>query len=171
MNTDKHIQFISRKIADIKVALFHCHSTGILKIPTCVINTFKVTEEGDILIFMARPMQELSQFEKEFPVSLNYFKKGESYFVNIFGKARIINDPEELYAYELSSEEMNNALNKEMLIRVQMLKADYYERNPLKTNTWLSKIKDFVYNSFAPANHDNRSYDFSSSHNMHGFGF
>lgn len=171
MNADKHLQFIIGKIEEIGVALFQCHVNSILKIPTNVINTLRVDEEGNIFIFMNRPQQQLSQFEREFPVSLNYFKKGKNYFVNVFGKARIIYDPEELYSFKLSAEEMNMALHSEMLIKVKIYKADYYEKDTVKRDSVLLKIKSFVYSLLALVDQEERSYDFSTSRSLHGYGF
>lgn len=170
MNTDKHLHFIANKISEINVALFHCHVNSVLTIPTSIINTHKVDEVGNILFFMPRPKQMISEFEKEFPVGLNYFKKGVSHFVNVFGKARIINDPEELNGYDLSSEEINRALTTEMLIQVKILKADYFE-NDKKENTWFSKVKSFVYGLLAWADREERSYHFGSEPTVHHFGF
>ena len=171
MNADKHLHFISGKVVEIGVALFHCHVNSILKIPTTVINTSKVDDEGNIFIFMPRPKQQLSQFEKEFPVSLNYFRKGMGYFVNVFGKARIINDPEELQAFDLTMEEIHNALNDQMLIRVKIHKADYYEKDTARSNSLIQKIKSALYSLLALVDQDEKSYDFNTARSLQGYGF
>ena len=99
MDNDKILHFIAEKIEDIRLAIFYCHSNSTLKINNTIIHTFKVDDNGNISFFINRPQQLISQFDQEFPVGLNYFKKGKITYLNIFGKARIINDPEEL-AYE-----------------------------------------------------------------------
>jgi len=111
MHNEKILHFIAEKIEDIKVAIFYCHSNSPLKINNTIIHTYKVDDCGNITFFINRPQQLISQFDREFPVGLNYFKKGKNYFMNIFGKARIIHDPEELaYQKDLTAEEINNAL-------------------------------------------------------------
>src|ERR1700712_3400130 len=128
MHNDKALQFISEKIEEIKVAIFYCHSNSPLKINNTIIQTFKVDDCGNITFFINRPQQLISQFDREFPVGLNYFKKGKNYFMNIFGKARIIHDPEELaYQTDLTPEEINTALTTHILVKVQILRADFHD--------------------------------------------
>ncbi|TDH26204.1 hypothetical protein EXU57_11995 [Segetibacter sp. 3557_3] len=171
MNADKHLHFISLKIIEIGIALFHCHVNSVLRLPTSVINTLKIDEAGNIYILMPRPRQELSQFEKEFPVSLNYFKKGKGFFVNVFGRARIINDPEELQSLDLSNTEINEALNDQMLVLVKIHKADYYEKDVTRKNRFLAKMKTMVYNMLALVEQDEKRFDFSTSRSLQGYGF
>ncbi len=170
MNTDKHLHFIKTKIETINNALFHCHTNSLLTIPTSIVNTMRVDDDGHIYIFMPRPQQLLSQFEKEFPVGLNYFKKGIPHFVNIYGKARIINDPEELMVYDLTFEEMERALKEELFLKVKILKADYYEKDVEKKTTLLYKAKVFIYGLLAWTAPEEKSYDFNSP-GLHGYGF
>ena len=171
MNTDKHLQFILGKIDEIKIALFYWQTTTVLRIPTSVVRTYKIDENGDLLFFIPRPKQLLSQFEKEFPVGLNYFKKGLSYYVNVTGFARIINDPEELYSLELTRDEMEQALNKDVLVKVKILKADYYENDVSRKNSVINKVKSFIYSLLAWVEPNAKSYDFRTKPQMHNYGF
>lgn len=161
MHSDKNLQFISNKIADLQVALFHCPSNSLLKIPSTVVHTFKVNDDGHILFFLPRPTQLISQFDKDFPVDLKYFRKGASAYLEIYGKARIINDPEELFEYDLTPDEVNRALNKDMLIVVKILKADYHVGSEVTSNEWLQRIKSFAYSLIAWVEPKTKSFDFS----------
>jgi hypothetical protein len=171
MNSDKNLQFILSRIKEINVALFHWQTTTVLKIPTSIVRTYKVDDNGDLLFFLPRPKQLLSQFEKEFPVGLNYFKKGLNYYVNITGFARIVNDPEELYSYDLTFEEMEQALHKDVLVKVKILKADYYENEVAGTNSAANKIKSFFYSMLAWVGPNTKSFDFRTKPQMHNYGF
>ncbi len=117
--------------------------------------------EGHILFFLPRPTQLISQFDKDFPLDLNYFRKGNAGYLNVFGKARIINDPEELFEYELTPAEINRALNKDILVVVRILKADYFIGKSINTNSITEKLKRFLHwlSTWMEPNH--RSYDFS----------
>jgi hypothetical protein len=171
IHNDKALHFIAEKIEEIKVAIFYCHSNSPLKINNTIINTFKVDECGNITFFINRPQQLISQFDREFPVGLNYFKKGKNYFMNIFGKARIIHDPEELaYQTDLTTEEINIALTTHVLIKVQILKVDFYDNNYEKKNLILKKIWSIFYSLFDSAGAASRSYDFSSP-SVHNYVF
>jgi hypothetical protein len=168
---DKALHFIAEKIDEIKVAILYCHSNSPLKINNTIINTFKVDDYGNITFFINRPQQLISQFDREFPVGLNYFKKGKNYFLNIFGKARIIHDPEELaYQTDLSAEEINTALTTHVLIKVQILKVDFYDNNYEKKNLVLKKMWSLFSSLFDSVGAASRSYDFSGPA-VHNYGF
>jgi general stress protein 26 len=162
MSSDKNLQFINSKIEEIQVARFHCTSTSLLKIPSRIVNTFKVNDDGHLLFFLPRPTQLISQFDKDFPVELNYFRKGASGYLDVYGKARIVNDPEELFEYELSAEESMRALNTDILVVVKILKADYHvSEASSNASSFVSKVKSFVYGVLTWVEPNSRSYDFS----------
>ncbi len=164
MANGKILHFIAEKIEEINMAIFYCHSNSPLKINNTIIHTYKVDDNGCICFFINRPSQLISQFDQEFPVGLNYFKKGKNYFMNIFGKARIINDPEELaYQTDLSQEELNSALTTQLLIRVKILKVDFYDNDYEKKNLLLKKIWSLFSSLFDYAGAASKSYDFSTS--------
>ena len=172
MVTDKTLQFIAEKVEDLGLAIFYCHSKSPLKINNTVIHTFKVDDNGCITFFINRPPQLISQFEQEFPVGLNYFKKGKNYFLNIFGKARIINDPEELaYETDLTQEEINNALTTHILVKVTILKADFFDNNYEKKSLVLKKVWSIFSRVFDSVDAASRSYNFSPRSSLHHFGF
>jgi hypothetical protein len=171
MNTDKNFQFIINKITEINIALFHCQTTSLLKIPTTIVTPYRVDEDGNILFFLQRPKQLISQFEKDFPVELNFFKKGLNYYLNVSGFARIINDPEELYAHDLTFDEMELALNKSVLVKVKILKADYFENDINKRNSIINKMRSFVYNMLEWVEPNAKTFDFRSNPQIHNYGF
>jgi hypothetical protein len=172
MLNDKNLHFIKEKIQDLGIALFHCHSKGLLKIPNTVIQTLTVDDNGDILFFINRPKQQLSEFEQEFLVGLNYFKKGKDYFLNIFGKARIVNDPEELmYIPNLNEAEVTNALTTQVLIKVKILKVDFYGNEPQKKHYLISKAQTVLYSLLDWGQPGMRSFDFSTNSPLQHYGF
>jgi len=172
MDNDKTLHFIAEKIADIKLAIFYCHSKSPLKINNTIIHTSKVDDTGCITFFINRPQQLISQFDQEFPVELNYFKKGNGYFLNIFGKARIVNDPEELaYQTDLTPEELDNALTTKVLIRVKILQANFRDYNFEKKNLFFKKLISLFSSLFDSAGAASRSYNFSSNQPIHTYGF
>jgi hypothetical protein len=172
MLNDKNLHFIKEKIQDLGVALFHCHSKSLLKIPNTVIQTLTVDDNGDILFFINRPRQQLSEFDQEFLAGLNYFKKGKDYFLNILGKARIVNDPEELmYITDLSQIELENALTTQVLIKVKILKVDFYNNEPQRKPYLISKAQTVLYSLLDWGQPGMRSYDFSTNSPLQHYGF
>lgn len=171
MPHDKNLHFIINKIEDINVALFRCEGSSVLKIPTAVANTYQVDEDGSIYFFLPRPKQLLCEFEKQFPVVLNYFRKGVPYYLNIHGSACIISDPEELYCYNLSKEEMEQAMHKEVFVKVKIITAEYYTSSSAK-NTVFTKVKSFFYNLLTWVQPRAKSYRFrTANHQIHNYGF
>ncbi len=171
MQNDKILLFLAEKIEEIKDAIFYCHSNSPLKISNTIIHTSKVDECGNITFFINRPKQLISEFDREFPVDLNYFKKGKNFFINIYGKARIILDPEELsYQNNLTAEEINLALTTQVLIKVQILKVDFHDNDFENKNLFFKKIRSVFSSLFDTAGAASRSYDFSGS-SVHNYGF
>ncbi len=139
MGNDKYMHFIAEKIKETKAAIFYCLSKSPLRMPNSIIQSSIVDDNGNISFFTSRPAQLISQFEQEFPAELHFFKKGNSFKLTVFGKARIVTDPEELtYMLYLTADEMAMALTTHVLIRVQILEAHFQhskaERNYIYKN-------------------------------------
>lgn len=170
MYTDKNLQFITNCINDTRVALMHCHTTSVLKLPNSLIVTDHVDENGCIWFYTSRPRHFLSEIDKEFSTTLRYFKKGNCYALNILGKGRIISDAEELLSLELSADEVDKALNSQLLICVKILKVEYFDYSREKNNSLLSRIKNFIYELMDYNEPNGTSYDFNSANGLqHGF--
>ena len=148
MSNEKIIRFISSKIVDTKVAILHCHSNNVLKVPNTVINTLQVDDTGNIWFYIKRPIQLIHQFEQEFPVALHYFKKGNGYSLNIMGKAHLVTEPDEILICEdLAIPFQQNDLKDHVLVKVKIMKADYQNyRQP--TANLLQQLKDGVRSYF-----------------------
>ncbi len=172
MFDDKNLIFLKEKIQDLGIALFHSDSKSLLRIPTTIIQTHTVDDNCDILFFINRPQQDINEFDQEFLVALNYFKKGKNYFMNITGKARIVKDPEELtYITNLTPAEVTNALTNQVLIKVKILKVDFFENNLTRKNYLVKKTQTLFYGLFDWGVPGARSYDFSTNSALQQYGF
>src|ERR1700744_5927779 len=92
--TDLH--FLQQKIQDLRNALFFSQNPSLLRIATTIVSVIKVDELGQMWFFVPRPKQALHEFDREFPVRLEFFKKGKEFFLHVSGKAFIVTDPEEI---------------------------------------------------------------------------
>src|ERR1700761_6686783 len=120
------LRFLQEKIQDLKNALFFSQNTSILRIATTIVSVLKVDELGQVWFFVPRPQQALHEFDREFPVKMEFFRKGASFFLHVSGKAFIITDPEEINS--LVYEDIREQVDQHMvLIKVKMQKADYFE--------------------------------------------
>jgi hypothetical protein len=72
--------FLREKIKNLGSAIFFNQSDAVLKLPTSIVRIINVDEYGYIWFFMQKPPQQLNEFEKEFPVKLDFFRKGLALF-------------------------------------------------------------------------------------------
>lgn len=130
------LNFLQQKIQQIGSAIFFNLSDSVLKLPTSLVSSLKVDDYGYVWFFVKRPQQQLQEFENEFPVRLDFFKKGSEYFLQVMGKGFVVNDPEEINTLQMS-EEWNNLVWEDMvLVKVKMMKAEYYETQTKANTSW-----------------------------------
>jgi len=137
VTTNNQLNFLQEKIQEIGSAIFFNLSDSVLKLPTSIVSTLKVDDYGYVWFFVQKPKQSLKEFEAEFPVRLDFFKKGKSYFLQVMGKAWVVNDPEEMNAFVTLPEEARQvAMNQMVLVKVKILKAEYYDTQTRTEHTW-----------------------------------
>jgi Pyridoxamine 5'-phosphate oxidase like len=154
---DKNLHFISSRIQDIGVALLSNQSSDVLKMPTTLVKTLQVDDDGNVWLFIPRPKQQLHFFSQHFPVILQYFKKGKDYYLNISGKALIVNDPEIIGNLPgLEEDKKIAALTEQVLIKVKILKAEYFEHE--KTSHYQKLWSNFLDKLFWKTN-SKRQYE------------
>ncbi len=125
------IQFIEDKVRDLQNALFFSMSDAVLKIPTCVVKLLETDELGQLWFIIPRPSQYIHAFDRTFPVKLDFFRKGRDYYIKIFGKAFLVNDPEEINGLEGMDESIKEQTRsgQALLMRVQISSAEYSEKS------------------------------------------
>src|SRR5689334_13472249 len=137
MATNQQLNFLQEKIQEIGSAIFFNLSDSVLKLPTSIVTTLKVDDYGYVWFFIQKPRQSLKEFEKEFPVRLDFFRKGKSCFLQVNGKAWMVNDPEEMNAYVSIPETGETFPVSEMvLVKVKIMKAEYYETKSTRHSWW-----------------------------------
>jgi hypothetical protein len=137
MLSDRHLHFLHEKIQDIRSALFYSLSNSVLKIPTSIVTALKVDEEGQVWFFVSRPRQQLTEFDRQFPARMEFYKKGKHSVVKINGRACIVNDANAVTGLvTLPDDIKEKALDQLLLIKVKIEKAEYFETSPdIKGNT------------------------------------
>ncbi len=126
MLNQSDLRFLQEKIQDLKNALFFSQNTALLRMATTIVSVLKVDELGQMWFFVPKPQQALHEFDREFPVRLEFFRKGKEFFLHVSGKAFIVTDPEEINS--LMFDDLRElAGNHLVLIKVKMMKADYFE--------------------------------------------
>ena len=161
MVTNKKLGYITQKIVETKVAILSCYTSGLLKIPNNIINTIHVDDKGQIWFFVGRPMQLISQFEPEFAVTLNYFKKGLGYYMNILGNGKLITDIDEISSIPfLHENEKMEAIANNVLMCVKILNVEYHmSASSVGTGLW-NKVKSHF--AGIQVFEEGRNYDFTT---------
>ncbi len=146
MNTHNHISFITQKIQQLQTAILYCHSNSLLKLPTSVVETLHIDEVGCVWLAVNKPTQFLHEFDRSFHVALNYYKKGTPFFLNSYGTARVVIDPEEL---NMLPENLKEVYNKgKLLVCVRILEASYYENTPKSEQNIFQKCRQSLSSLF-----------------------
>jgi general stress protein 26 len=141
MATNQQLNFLQEKIQEIGSAIFFNLSDSVLKLPTSIVTTLKVDDYGYVWFFIQKPRQSLKEFEREFPVRLDFFRKGKSCFLQVNGKAWMVNDPEEMNAFVSIPETGESLPASEMvLVKVKIMKAEYYETKSTRHSWWQNAV-------------------------------
>ena len=158
MDVNRQINFIQERIEEIGSAIFYNLSESVLRLPTSIVTTLKVDEYGFVWFFVSKPTQHLNEFEQEFPVKLDFYKKGLGYFLQVMGRGYVVTDPEEMNAYVTLPEDVKKLANNSMaLVKVRIQKAEYYEtrsgqKMPWWQNAWNTITTWFRHHSYRPDN-------------------
>jgi len=152
------LQFLQEKIQDLRSALFFSQHSSLLRMPTTIVSIIKVDELGQVWFFVPRPPQALHEFDREFPVRLEFFRKGKCFYLHITGKAYIVNDPEEMNS--LMHEELKDKAGEQgVLIKVKMGKVDYFESQSGSHAGWWKELKNDLYSWLFNHRRGYRPYD------------
>jgi general stress protein 26 len=130
--------FLREKIKNLGSAIFFNQSDAVLKLPTSIVRIIHVDEYGYLWFFVQKPPQQLTEFEKEFPVKLDFFRKGQDYSLQVIGNGYIVSDPEELFIITTNVNEVKHFNPGELvLIKVKMTRADYFDNITGNKSSWL----------------------------------
>lgn len=153
MGINQQLSFLQEKIREIGSALFFNLSESVLKLPTSLVFTLKVDDYGFVWFFVQKPMQSLKEFETEFPVRLDFFKKGSGCFLQVNGKGWVVADPEEMNSFvTLPEDAKKSAMNEMVLVKVKIMRAEYYETKTSGNHSWWQNAVNTVSTWFRPSN-------------------
>lgn len=156
LETNQQLNFLQEKIQEIGSAIFFNLSNSVLKLPTSIVTTLKVDDYGFVWFFIQKPKQSLREFETEFPVRLDFFRKGSNCFLQVNGKGWVVTDPEEMNSFVTLPEDAKQlAMNDMVLVKVKILKAEYYETKTTRQSVWQSAVNT-VTTWFRSSNHHYR---------------
>lgn len=151
--TGQQLNFLQEKIKEIGSAIFFNLSESVLKLPTSLVCTLKVDDYGFVWFFVQKPKQHLKELETEFPVRMDFFKKGSNCFLQVNGKGWVITDPEEMNSLDTIPEDAKKmAMNEMVLVKVKIMRAEYYETKTTHRNSWWQSMVNSVVTWFRHSN-------------------
>src|SRR5215831_5278256 len=141
---DSRQEFLHEKIRNLTSAIFFNQSDAVLKLPSSIVRIIHVDDYGYIWFFMQKPAQQLTEFEKEFPVKLDFFRKGLDYSLQVIGNGYIVSDPEELLIVTSNIDQVKKFdPGKMILTKVKMTRADFYDNISGSKSSWLHNAISF----------------------------
>jgi len=149
MQANQQLNFLKEKIQEIGSAIFFNQSESVLKLPTSIVEAVKVDDFGLVWFYIQKPKQDLREFDKEFPVRLDFFRKGKNYFLQVEGKAWMVNDPEEINTLDILSADEKAKMKDMVLVKVKILKAEYHETGTINRTAKSSWWQNAVSNVYA----------------------
>lgn len=147
MLTETQIRFLKEKIQDLRSALLYSMSDALLKLPTTIITALHVDDEGQVWFLINRPLQYLDELEQEFPVRLDFFKKGKDFFLKLSGKAAVIQDANEAgHFFDMASDMKATAVSQMLLVKVRVQHVDCIRRGTSSGYNLLGSVTSFIKN-------------------------
>ena len=155
-----YIFTIRQKIESLKTAIMYSTSNDVLKLPTHIVHTLKVDDNGYLWFIVPKPTQQIAAFESKFPVELQYFKKGSPDVINVHGAAQIVTDEATIATIDFISEERKaELLVNHIFLNVKMMQVELNELEVERKTFWQS-LKQSVLELIAPPAH-HQTYDLS----------
>jgi hypothetical protein len=148
LTNDEHLEFLQRKIAEIKIALFKAeiNEAGV-PLPNNIISTFKTDMEGNVWFFTSCNEKFIRDFKKDFHASLDYYQKGGAYRLQLSGRATVIHDAP------------GSSQTNVTLVKLKILHAEYFENKLMMASSLKTRVKDFFSKLFL--SHNYREFNFS----------
>jgi hypothetical protein len=139
------------KIKNLGSAIFFNQSDAVLKLQTSIVRIIHVDEFDRCWFYIQKPPQQLNEFEKEFPVKLDFFRKGLDYSLQVIGTGNIIIDPEEMMNVTSNIDEVRHFNPEKMiLVSVRMTRADYFENITGQKTSWFQNALNVLHSWIFP---------------------
>jgi hypothetical protein len=144
MANDYNLQFIERKLNEVRTAVMYTEGNNVVKLPNDIVTFIKVDDAGKLWFTARKPNCELVQYDQCFPLRLFFYRKGIGYYIEANGVANI--------AGKDDTEEMKHELPEgTYLVKMTPHLVEYTEigRKPVIhgwTELWTSVSKWFMDN-------------------------
>ena|SRR5690349_9326220 len=134
-------KLLKRKLAELNSALFFAEGDSLFKLPNHLVTEMEINDDGEIRFVIPKPAQDLEAFDKEFPVRLEFFKKGIAYRLKLQGKGAIVEDSAEMEKWLSASEARQEKAKTETIIMIKVM-AKYVDYTGNVPGSFPSRLKN-----------------------------
>jgi hypothetical protein len=120
MNTNLPGKLLKRKLSELNCALFFAEGDSLFKLPNHLVTEMDLNDDGEIRFAIPKPAQDIEAFDKEFPVRLEFFKKGIAYRLKLQGKGTIVDDSADMEKWLSTSSVRQEKAQHEAMILIKM---------------------------------------------------
>lgn len=147
-NTDnKNLYFLQDKIRELRTAIFYNESTALVKLPTSVVYILHTDDEGNLWFLLPQPTQVLDELETQFPVQLDFHKKGVSFNLQVSGTASVVTDKKIIRSLKRKAPAGSYKARQPYIgIKVKMVQAQYFDRSTNEKKSFLQMLTDLFHN-------------------------
>lgn len=107
----KNLSLLQAKIAELRTALFFCENQYALPYASYLVEVLKMDDQGSIWFYIKKQNGHGVEYGELFRVSLEFYRKGVPYTIDIKGMACITND----------------ATEEDLLIKIDIDRLEYKE--------------------------------------------
>ncbi len=150
---DEHLDFISTKIDQLRIAIFRAEIRSVLKLPNNIISTLKTDNNGNIWFFTSCNGSYAKDIDRKFYACLDYYQKGRDYRLRVNGTASIVEDFDD--AAITTIEQIKDNI---VLIKFKILEAEYFENKNITRTSFREKFTHFFTELFIQ--HSYRAFNF-----------
>jgi general stress protein 26 len=140
MARDTNLEFITDKLYQLRNAVMYSMSNSLVRLPNDIVTLVKVDEEGNLWFVSRQPKQLTDECEQVFPAKLCFYKKGVDYFVEVSGKAMVVNNNYTQATSDNREKEDIKLQYRPVLIKMSMANIEYTEPHadatPSKVESW-----------------------------------
>jgi hypothetical protein len=136
MTRDLNLGFIREKVNQLRTAVMYCMSDSTNRLPNDIVTAIKVDDQGQLWFICNGPHPAVKEYEQSFPARLSFFRKGYDFFVEVSGKATVINGN---YTGEKEGQ-------RTLLVKLSMLNIEYNEPHARKPKNKIEIMLESGYN-------------------------
>src|SRR5262249_31926268 len=123
MVRDSNLQFVREKIIQLRHAVMYATSNGLVKPENDVVTAVDVDDEGHLWFTADKLPRLIDAYDKCFPARLRFYRKSLEFWMEISGKATIVN----CHYYVDDDNSFGNKKIPKLLVKLNMTNIEYTE--------------------------------------------